>query len=257
MSRNLAALVYSRRVGSMLRKAVLAELADKANDDGTGIWASKATIAAEIEAGRTSVIRAIKEFVAEGLLSEEGVRPCRNGVTIVYRMNVKAVAALPAAKAEVEDDPEAAPEPHHSKPVPERNQSRQDTPPVPQRDLMACQSGTQTVLEPSLNRLADARQSASAPPFVAFWAIWPHKVGKAAAEKAWRKLKPDCRRAVLVSADGWFDRWRANNPTASPIHASTFLNQRRWEDDAPAVPPPREVPATAPRTFANPAAIED
>jgi hypothetical protein len=36
MSRKVATLVYSKQVGSMARKAVLAYFADRANDDGSG-----------------------------------------------------------------------------------------------------------------------------------------------------------------------------------------------------------------------------
>ena len=38
MSRKLVTLVYERRCGSMLRKAVLACMADRANDNGAGMF---------------------------------------------------------------------------------------------------------------------------------------------------------------------------------------------------------------------------
>jgi len=72
--------------------------------------------------------------------------------------------------------------------------------------------------------------------FADFWQVWPSKEGKAAAEKAWKKLSPDDRATALARVGPWFSAWRAKHPDASPIHASTFLNQRRWEDEgAPAI----------------------
>lgn len=95
MSKHLVSLVYRKKIGSMMRKAVLSYMADRANDDGTGIWCSKATIANEIEASRQGVITTIKSLVDDGLLIEDGQRKCSNGFTIEYRVDVKKVHALP------------------------------------------------------------------------------------------------------------------------------------------------------------------
>lgn len=102
MSRKIAALVYTRRAGSMIRKALLAYFAERANDDGTGVWASKQRIADEIEASRRAVITNIQEMVNEGLLIEVGKRSFENGYTMEYAMNLKAIAALPESDP---DDP--------------------------------------------------------------------------------------------------------------------------------------------------------
>ncbi|MDQ7775870.1 MAG: helix-turn-helix domain-containing protein [Paracoccus aminovorans] len=144
MSRKVATLVYERRVGSSARKAVLAYFADCADDYGRGIWASKKTIADETELGRSTVIRVVNEFVAEGILIMSGHRPCRNGATVNYDMNLDAIRNLPSINA--------SPNPSQSGTSSDRDPSRSGTQPVPERDLMGSQSGTQTVLEPSLNQ---------------------------------------------------------------------------------------------------------
>lgn len=95
MSKHLVSLVYRKKIGSMMRKAVLSYMADRANDDGTGVWCSKATIANEIEASRQGVITTIKSLVDDGLLVEDGQRKCQNGFTVEYRIDVKKVHALP------------------------------------------------------------------------------------------------------------------------------------------------------------------
>lgn len=69
-------------------------------------------------------------------------------------------------------------------------------------------------------------------PFDTFWKIWPKKVAKENARKAWAKLsKPDQQSAYDAVLNGWFDRWQAINPRLNPIHPATFINSKRWQDD--------------------------
>jgi len=77
--------------------------------------------------------------------------------------------------------------------------------------------------------------------FDVFWVLWPVKKNKEDARTAWKRLNADQRRAATDAIGaGWFDRWRDGNPDANPIHASTFLRKKRWEDEATA---PRAPPA--------------
>jgi len=92
MSRKLVTLVYERRCGSMLRKAVLACMADRANDNGAGIWMGKGRIADEIEASRRAVITCIQGLVADGILIDHGKK---HRSTYEYEINVRALYALP------------------------------------------------------------------------------------------------------------------------------------------------------------------
>jgi hypothetical protein len=70
--------------------------------------------------------------------------------------------------------------------------------------------------------------------FSLFWDKYPRKVAKAAAEKAFNKLKPNeellntilARLEVLKKSDGWVK----DNGQFIPYPA-TFLNGRRWEDE--------------------------
>ncbi len=95
MSKHIVSLVYRKKIGSMMRKAVFSYMADRANDDGTGIWSSKGTIANEIEASRQGVINTIKGLVKDGLLIEVAPRKCANGFTMEYSIDLKKVHALP------------------------------------------------------------------------------------------------------------------------------------------------------------------
>lgn len=95
MSNHLVSMVYKRDLGSVTRKAVMVLLADKASDDGSGIWASKQCMADELCLSRLSVRKVIKTFVSEGLIVEVGRRECSNGYTTEYALNVAAIEALP------------------------------------------------------------------------------------------------------------------------------------------------------------------
>ncbi|MFC3528027.1 hypothetical protein ACFOMH_07525 [Paracoccus mangrovi] len=96
MSWKVATLCSERRFGSPVRKQIIMYLADKASDDGSGIWCSKGTIARQTELGETTVKRAISEFLSEGVLVETGRRACMNGYTAIYRIDLDAVGLLEA-----------------------------------------------------------------------------------------------------------------------------------------------------------------
>lgn len=95
MSNHLTSEVDKRQVGSMARTAVMRIMADKASDDGSGIWASKQRMAEELGTTRQTVITTIKNLIDDGLISEFGQRPCENGYTVEYMINVQALRALP------------------------------------------------------------------------------------------------------------------------------------------------------------------
>lgn len=105
MSWKVANLCAERKFGSPVRKQIIMFLADKASDDGSGIWCSKGTVQRHTELGESTVKRTITEFLREGLLVETGRRPCKNGYTVIYRIVLGAVNGLEAI-SEPEDEPE-------------------------------------------------------------------------------------------------------------------------------------------------------
>ena len=72
-----------------------------------------------------------------------------------------------------------------------------------------------------------------------FWAVYPRKVDKAKALRAWNKLKADRKLMQIMSAalktQRASEEWRRDNGRAIP-YPSTWLNNRRWEDEVPAQP---------------------
>ena len=62
-----------------------------------------------------------------------------------------------------------------------------------------------------------------------FWAMYPRKVNKVTARRAWKRLSKTQRRAAMddiVAAQ----RFREVQQLQFVPHAATYLNQHRWED---------------------------
>jgi hypothetical protein len=76
--------------------------------------------------------------------------------------------------------------------------------------------------------------------FEDFWDIYPKKRGKETAKNSWYKLKGDehlyCDICNAVIAWSQTEDWLKNDGQFVP-NASTFLNQKRWQDEIPAAKP--------------------
>ena len=67
--------------------------------------------------------------------------------------------------------------------------------------------------------------------FERFWRIYPKKTGKGGAYASWKKQKPKIE--LVLIALSWqikSDSWTKENGQFCPM-PSTYLNQRRWEDE--------------------------
>ena len=75
------------------------------------------------------------------------------------------------------------------------------------------------------------------PAFETFWSAYPRHTNKATARKAWEKLRLTSQeyasllRAIEVQKQS--PQWQRDDGQYIP-HPSTWLNQRRWEDELPA-----------------------
>lgn len=109
MSKHLVTLIYGKVVGkarsadpkrsatAAIRKAVLVAFADRANDDGSGVYVSKKRVAAEIECDRSTVIRACYSLSDEGFLHKVGEKAGNHGYTDIYQISVSKILDLPDA----------------------------------------------------------------------------------------------------------------------------------------------------------------
>lgn len=92
-------------------------------------------------------------------------------------------------------------------------------------------------------RIPDSLTTSSSAPdsaelFSRFWKLYPRKVGKDKAEKAWAKIKltqPLFDEIIAALAKhSVTPGWTKDNGQFIP-HASTWLNGKRWEDEVPEV----------------------
>ena len=78
--------------------------------------------------------------------------------------------------------------------------------------------------------------------FEYFWSHYPRKENKLEARRAWSKLRPVPDALKLEAIRTWVeaasmsDQWREKRYIP---HASTVINQRRWESDPPSPDPMR------------------
>jgi len=72
-----------------------------------------------------------------------------------------------------------------------------------------------------------------APEFERFWSEYPRRIGKGAAYRAWRKVKPpleECLKALEWQKKS--EQWTRDQGQYIP-HPATWLNQARWDDEMP------------------------
>jgi len=79
--------------------------------------------------------------------------------------------------------------------------------------------------------------------FSEFWSAYPKRIGKGAALKAWKKLKPStdlCARiTAAIATQRQSDQWRKGDGQFIP-NPATWLNQGRWDDEPQAAEAVRE-----------------
>lgn len=70
------------------------------------------------------------------------------------------------------------------------------------------------------------------PTFLDFWDLYPKRVAKKDATRAWAKLTPTQKVEAVTALVEWRRIWR-NKDTEFLPHAATWLNGERWEDEVP------------------------
>jgi len=67
--------------------------------------------------------------------------------------------------------------------------------------------------------------------FDEFWSLYPRKIAKATARKAWAKLSAEQQLMAAKTIDSHCQYWRAKETPIEFIpHCSSWLNGERWED---------------------------
>lgn len=232
MSMELMVKAMKTKVGNPLRKLVLIKLADNANDMGE-CWPSYQHIADQCEIGRSTVKVHIRELEKAGLLRREFRRKGELNQSNVFHLALDGGAA-PALGGGAADNPPGA----------------GDNPGGGAGTAPRTSHSSESVKE-SVKLKGDAAPELVA--FDRFWVIYPRKVGKSAAEKAWSKIKvtADLFDLMAKALAAWTvsTDWTKDGGQFIP-HASTWLNGKRWEDELPqpagAVPSASRRPASSP-----------
>lgn len=196
-----AALSWARaqRGMTLAEKAVLMVLADCYRDGAC--WPSHQVIADDCCIRRQAVPGIIARLAERGLITSR-----RTGKQSVYTLAV----GEPDITEDVREQDNRSPPTGQPMSAPQTTDVRRaDTNP---KEPKRTQTNPKT-------RLAG---------FAEWWAGYPHKVGKGAAEKAWPKALALARGADLAAAvRRYIDGKPADRPWCNP---ATWLNQRRWED---------------------------
>jgi len=243
MSNEVFTLAKRRVIGSATMKAVILLMADSASDDGSGVWASKANIARDLELSKRAVQLAVQGLATAGIVFEVGKRRCLNGFTIEYSINLLALNSLPHTR---ESQQVLTGEPHS--PV------NTIHPTHAPRSPDTCTTFTQTILEPSLNHpkeregLFDAKDAPkvarNAQGFDEFWNVYPKKKARPAAEKAFYKaIKNGADPASIITGAKRYALWLSSGGPKDFRPEAKFpqgwLNDERWNDaDLPELPNP-------------------
>lgn len=168
-------------------------------------------LADELDVTAPTISSALAELERQGLVTRES----RTGYSTVYVLqNAEEVAV----KKSLDDPPKDL-----------------DTP-LP-KDL--CTHPPKDLIGPIYTSTKTQIQTTTSDGFDAFWSFYPRKDGKAEARKAWAKLRPDADlQQHIATALAWqrqTEQWLKDGHKFAPM-ATTYLHQRRWEDEQPSGP---------------------
>lgn len=254
--------------GDVAAKIILMILADYADEWGT-CYPGVDRIAEEAELSRSTVLRRLKALAEAGLVTverranERGHRTSNRYVleievtvtseqwnAVVQRVmartaepeeEVQGVNVTPGSQAPPKCQPErgakvspgdtgttrgttsSTPYPHADRPI---------TPGFEQ------EQGSQAVLSLVVDSAPSAPATGPQIAFSEFWALYPRKTSKIAAERAWAKAVKAVDPAIIIAAiPAAVAQWkREQRPLDKVPYPATWLNNGSWEDEIPAAP---------------------
>jgi hypothetical protein len=178
-------------------RCVLIAIANHAGPNGQGSWPSVKTIAKEAKLSEREVQYAKAELKRIGELQEQiGGGP--KGANL-YSLPKMGANSAPGAQGMVEGCTGKANGVHPGAPEPSKSEPLNS--------------------EPSKT-------------FCAFWELYPRKVGRTKSEKLWQGLNQEQHLLAIRGLRLWrqAEQWNRDDGKFIP-YASTFLAQRRWEDE--------------------------
>jgi hypothetical protein len=214
MSIKVMAWAWEQATTSSGEKLVLLALADHANDDGQ-CWPGMERIGQKCGMGKRQVSNHVQRLIEAGLLGT--TRRCRDDhkySTYLYQLNLSS--------------------------------SGNGVPLGQEKPSSAGPAEVEFRTEPSVkNRKKEPSLSSSSVDdgFAEFWKIYPRKVGKGAALKAFRKHRKKTALDLILNACSLYAIERKGKDVEYTAHPATWLNQERWHDDQdPAHNPDHQEP---------------
>jgi len=203
-------------------KCLLVRLADRAAQSSQECWPGVESLARDCCMDRKTVFAALDRLEKKGLIR----RNRRPNQTTVYVVCVDCEHGPETGTSEHEDGYQ------------KRNvgSTETGTPEVPKQEPLGVPFlGHKPKGNPHLTLTEPPVGNAPSytPAFNTFWEMYPNRKGKKKAFEAWQKLSLLDRDAVLADVPDRAKRdreWIRQGGQFIP-HASTYLNQRRWEDD--------------------------
>lgn len=268
------AQVWARRQrlgGDVAAKIILMILADYADEWGT-CYPGVDRIAEEAELSKSTVLRRLKALAEAGLVTverranERGHRTSNRYVLEIevtvtaeqWNAVVQRVVARVAEPLEEVQGVNVTPgsqAPPKCQPEREAKVSPGDTgttsrttsstpyphgggPDFPYLGTGEQQQGSQAVLSLVVDSAPSAAPTGPQIAFSEFWALYPRKTSKIAAEKAWTKITRTVDPAVIVAAvPAHIAQWkREQRPLDKVPYPATWLNDGAWQDELPAAP---------------------
>jgi len=199
-------------------KMVLLVIADHANDEGTASYPSQETIARKVSIGIRQVRRHVNELVTKGYIRVQkgagGSEHCRDDRRPnLYTINLNRLRADAKDRADADDLNGRTPK------TVTGGRGRPLNLPI----------------EPSLEPPVEIFVAKTE--FDLFWEIYPLKVGKAAAKRAYEKARTTTKSTVILRGASAYAKDPNRHPSYT-AHPSTWLNAGRWTDEPL---PPREM----------------
>ncbi|WFU52208.1 helix-turn-helix domain-containing protein [Bradyrhizobium pachyrhizi] len=249
MSFDAQAWARKIKTGSMLRKAVLMSIANRANDADGACWPSQKRIADEIESCERAVRNALGDLEDMNLIR----RVKRRDTTDLIYLNMQdpgdgSTITPPAPRSGGNARRSAANDnrndvPRHEMPgaaVPDSGDDRNDVPVGAESDAGDHRNDVPPNLsdEPTLNRSDEPKEKRRAlnstfpaDSFDQFWALYPDKKARKKCAEIWEDKiltgKTDFEEII-----GGLRKYIRCKPKDRPwLNPSTFLNQARWEDE--------------------------
>lgn len=236
MSNEAITWALAQPIAHSSAKFVLVVLADHANE---GTWEAYPSTQSLVEStcqDRKTVVSNLARLRSLGLIEDTGKRIGKTRQVPVYRLLQH--VRLDAEKRNSSENG-TVPKTDSNSAVFPSEQSRFSLRTVPE-------TGHGTLREPSRNPKSNPKTDGRRTEddrFPEFWTAYPRKEGKAKAEKVWKTQKLD-KLADEIVADVLA---RVADPKHWDVvqfipHPTTYLNQRRWEDEWPRAAAPAVQP---------------